>query len=306
MTVGHRIEDIWQGDKNQAWSLVRLHPVGEAGRENNQAGNDGDEGIQRGDGDGLAQQRCLFIDIASEDRHGADAHTEGEERLVHGLCHHVEKSDFPNRIHIWYQIKLQSFRAIFQEDTVDGQNDHDDEQGNHHEFGDFFDPILKSEGTDGESQYDDDKRKKYHGRRTLGQVLKGSNHSFGGCVVELSGQHSVEIIQHPAGDGGVEEHQHIICHESQFAVEMPFAAGLLKDVKGADRRGAAGPSDGQLHGHDRNPENHKKKEIQKNKDRSPVVSHNVWETPYISYADGASRRNQDKAKATFEFFSFHV
>lgn len=46
MSVGHRIEDIWQGDKNQAWSLVRLHPVGEAGRENNQAGNDGDEGIQ--------------------------------------------------------------------------------------------------------------------------------------------------------------------------------------------------------------------------------------------------------------------
>ena len=75
--AGHRV-------KQQARPGSDLQPVGEAGREDDDAGQHRDKGVQQDDMDRFAHQRAVLADIAAEDRHAAHADRQREEGLIHG------------------------------------------------------------------------------------------------------------------------------------------------------------------------------------------------------------------------------
>ena len=60
-------KNVGQGDEDEAGAAGLVHTVSEAGREDDEAGGDGDEGIQHHDANALAQQGVLFADVAAED-----------------------------------------------------------------------------------------------------------------------------------------------------------------------------------------------------------------------------------------------
>ena len=107
------------------------------------------------------------------------------------------------------------------------------------------------------------------------------------------------------GDDTVKEHQNVVGNYGQFSVKVPFASRFFQNVKGADGRSAACPSDGKFHGHNRNAENSQKQKIKQNKNTSAVVSYHVGETPHIADTDGASGRDENEPKTAFKLFSLH-
>ena len=82
--AAHVVEDSRHGIEQQRRAGVDFDAVGEAGREHDEAGHDGDKRVHQNDVDGFTHQGALLADVAAEDRHGTDADAQGEERLVHG------------------------------------------------------------------------------------------------------------------------------------------------------------------------------------------------------------------------------
>ena len=80
----HVVEHGGHGIEEQGGAGVDFDAVGEAGREHDEAGQDGHQGVQGDDVDGFAHQGAFLADVAAEDGHGADADAPAEERLVHG------------------------------------------------------------------------------------------------------------------------------------------------------------------------------------------------------------------------------
>ena len=148
----HVGEDVGQGDEDQAGTGGLVHTVGETGREDDEASRDGHEGIQRHDADGLAQQSVFLADVAAEDGHGTDAKAQGEEGLIHGTHQRIDHADLFHAGKVRHEIEAQALLSAGHEQTVDGQNDHDDEQSDHHDLGHPLQTILQALGTDQDAE----------------------------------------------------------------------------------------------------------------------------------------------------------
>ena len=120
------VEHVGQRHEDQARPGVRADAVGEAGREDDQARRDGDDGVERRDDDRLARQGAVASDVAAEDRHAADAQAEGEERLPHGGVDAVPKPVRHEVFKIRIQVEVQALLRPGQGHGPDGQGDHDE------------------------------------------------------------------------------------------------------------------------------------------------------------------------------------
>ncbi len=107
-TAVHFIENVGQGDKNKAWTRARLNPERETGRENDDTCHEGDKGIQCADVQSFAGKRFFLIEVRAENHHAAHADAESEERLVHGVVNHIEKTRFLNFFKVRGEIKRQA------------------------------------------------------------------------------------------------------------------------------------------------------------------------------------------------------
>ena len=85
----HLPEDDRKRDEHERGALIGADAVGEAGGEDDESREYGDDGVQRRHGDGLARQRALLSDVAAEDLHGRDTERKREERLPHGSVNGV-------------------------------------------------------------------------------------------------------------------------------------------------------------------------------------------------------------------------
>ena len=65
--AAHSVEDVGQRDEEQVRAGVRLDAKAEAGREDNQAGNDSYEGIEEHNPQCLVSELLLLADVAAED-----------------------------------------------------------------------------------------------------------------------------------------------------------------------------------------------------------------------------------------------
>ncbi len=222
------IENIWQRHENKARSAVGIDTIGKTGRKDDQAGNNRNKSIQNGYIHGFAQKRPFFPDVASEDCHGADAQAERKESLGHCAAQHIADAKLRHPAEIRQKIEEEPFGSAFQGNAVDCENDHNGKQSQHHEFGDLFQTVLQSYGTDPESKQYDDGHKTDHpigiGQHVFKNFPDGLHIRAGKGAVG----HIKEVMKHPSRNRGVKHHQQIIAGHRRISVQMPFLPRFLQ------------------------------------------------------------------------------
>jgi len=305
LTHGNVVEHIGKGHEDQGGTALDIHAVGRTGGEDDQTGAQGHHGVQHADTDRFAHQGVVFTDVAAENGHGADAQTQGEEGLIHCTDKHVEDAFLLHLGEGGDQVELQTLAAALQEQTVGGQDPHQNDQTQHHPLGDPLQALLDTHGNDGEAAdyHDAHVNSHLHG---VGQ--HSGEHGFCGSGVKTrkdAGGSVHEVLQHPAGDGGVEHHQDDIADEADVAVPAPFAAGLQLRIhlQGALLCGAA---HGEFHGQHRHTQNQQEDQIDQYEGAAAVLTSHPGKFPDIADADGTACTEQDEAKTAAEVFSLHI
>ena len=301
----HIGEDVGQGDEDEAGAAGLVHTVSEAGREDDEAGGDGDEGIQHHDADALAQQGVLFADVAAEDGHCTDAEAQGEERLIHGPHQRIDDAHFLHPLKVGYEEEGQALLCAGHEHAVDCQHHHDDQQGDHHDFRDFFEAVLQAAGADEDADGHNDHHPEAHGQRACQHLGELTGHLVGVKAHQLTGSGHVEVVEHPTGHRGVEHHQQVAADEGEVAVDVPLLTGLFEGLIGAHRALVAGTAHGELHGHDGQTQNDEEQQVEQHKSAAAALTCHVGELPHISDADRAASGKEDEPESRFEFFAFH-
>ena len=295
----HVGEDVGQGDEDQAGTGGLVHTVGETGREDDEAGRDGHEGIQRHDADGLAQQSVFLADVAAEDGHGTDAKAQGEESLIHGTHQRIDHADLFHAGKVRHEIEAQALLSAGHEQAVDSQNDHDDEQSDHHDLGHPLQTILQALGTDQDAERHHEDHPERHDAGACQHLAEGIRYLVCIQTGQLSGGSHVKIVQHPACNGGVEHHQQITADEGEIAVDVPLLARLFQRLIGAHRALAAGAAHCKLHGHNGQAQNDEEQQIEQHEGTAAALPRHIGKFPDVSDADGTARREQDEAQPRF-------
>jgi len=178
-------------------------------------------------------------------------------------------------------------------------NQHKDqyEQGAHHPFADLFQTALQAAPADDKARQRDDGHPENHLDRVREHLAKDACGLLGGQAVKTAGQEAEEVVDHPAGDGGVVHHQQHTARHAEPAVDMPLAAPGLQRLVGAARRAAARTANGQLHRQDRQTHEHQKEQVEQHKDAAAVLAGDCGEAPDVADADSTARADQNEAKA---------
>ena len=144
---------------------------------------------------------------------------------------------------------------------VGGQYNHQHNQEGHHNLGDAFNAGLDAQIADTEAGENDDNHIACHGYRVAQQTAEHVANTF--CVQshEAADSHFVEIIQHPAGNCGVEHHQENIAGNSTVFIKMPFCTGRLQYVEGFCRAAYTRTADRKFRYHDGQAQKQQKAKI---------------------------------------------
>ena len=298
------VEHVGQSHENQCGAAVHIHAVGKAGGEDDEARAQSHHGIQQADPDGFAHEGVVFADVAAENRHGADAETQGEEGLIHGAYDHITHPDVRHSLKIRDQVEGQTLGAAGQGHAVEGKYPHEKNQGHHHPLGDTFQTLLDAKRYDGEAEHHNDAHIECHfagGRQHFPKFCFNSG-GVQPCVYASGGVH--KILEHPAGYGGVEHHQHDIAQQAHIAVPAPFASGLQLPIH---FQGAflSGPAHGKFHGQHRNAQRQKKQKIDQHKRTAAVLPGHPWEFPDVADADGTACAEEEEAQPASQMLTLH-
>lgn len=300
-TAGSHVgENLRQGNEDQGRSLVRMHVVGKAGRENDESRQEGHEGIQRRNTDSLAGEGEVIGHVAAENFKGCNPQGQCEEGLVHSCRCHIADARFHGPVPVREEVEFQSRFSSFQEKAVERQHHDKDKEAGHHDLRNPFHPVMEAQSADQETENHGEGHEDAHFPGVPQHGGKYAGNGILGDTLERAGQEFPEIPQHPAGDGGVVHHEEIAAGDAEPAMDMPVAAGLFQCLIGLHRTLAAAPAYGQFHGHDGNPHEEKEAEIKQYKYGAPVFAGNVGKFPYITYADGTSCTDEQEPQAGFE------
>ena len=141
-SAGHVIENSRHGIEQQARPCGYFKVIGEAGRENNHACEEGYQGIQNDDMNRFAHQGAFLADIAAEDCHAAHTCGQGEECLIH-CANHNGAFDFGK---IGFQVEAHTLACTAQQQAMYRQREHQHQKGSHHIFRDAFQTTLQVKG----------------------------------------------------------------------------------------------------------------------------------------------------------------
>ena len=130
-------------------------------------------------------------------------------------------------------------------------------------------------------------------------------HALGGHAGEGAGDELHRVIEHPAGDGGVVHHQHVVADEAQPAVDLPAFMLFVQRAVRRDHALTAAAAYCQLHRHNGNAHDDEEQQIKDHKNAAAVGAAHVGEFPDVADADGAARAHQQKAEARLKALSFH-
>lgn len=241
--------------------------------------------------------------IAAEDFHGGDAQAQGKEGLVHGGHDHIADADLRGPLKVRYQIEFHALHSAVQGQAVDGQNDDQCQQADHHPLADPLQPLLQTEAAHDEARQHDD----YH----IERHLAGIGQHIGPDCVYIRGLHAAEgaggeleaVTQHPAGDRGVVHHQQAAPDYAQPAVDVPAAALGLQGLVAQHGALAAGTAHRQLHGQNGNPHDDQGDDVEQHEYAAAVDTGDVGEFPHIADADGAAGAYQNESQPGSEIFA---
>ena len=191
-------------------------------------------------------------------------------------------------------------------------NQHKDQykQCAHHPFADLFQTALQAAPADDKARQRDDDHPENHLDRVREHLAKDACGLLGGQAVKAAGQEAEEVVDHPAGDGGVVHHQQHTARHAEPAVDMPLTALRLQRLVRGACCAAARPADCQLHRQHRQPHKHQKKQVEQHKDTAAALARDGGKPPDIADADRAAGADKDEAKARAEalslFLGFHT
>ena len=302
----HVVEDVGQGDEHQAGTGICFHTEGGAGREDDQTGGEGHEGVQADDVDSLAHQRTLLLQVAAEDGHGADAQAQGEEGLVHGSDHDVAHTGFGEAVPAGQQVELQTLSGTVQHAAVDSQHDHDGQQSQHHPLGDPLQTALQAERADDGCHCHDGDGVESHGTVVLGHGREHAGDAIGIQTDKLTQGGVHKVLDHPAGDGAVAHQQDDVAGKSEVAVDMPLGTLIFQFLIHQDGALLGCAAHCKFHSHNGQTQQDQACQIDQNKDRTAVLAGDIGEFPDVADADGTAGAEQDEAEAASEMFALHI
>ena len=96
---------------------------------------------------------------------------------------------------------------------------------------------------------------------------------------QLPGGKLDEVVQHPAGHGGVVHHQQVAACHAEPAVDVPLAAGRLQGLIALHRALAAGAAHGQLHGQNGHAHDDQEHQVEQDEQAAAVLPGQEREPP---------------------------
>ena len=247
----------------------------------------------------------LLADVAAKDGHCADAKAQGEEGLIHGGHQCVDHAHLFHPLEVRHKEEAQALLCTGHEQAVDGQHHHDHQQGDHHDLGHALKAVLQALGTHKNAQRHNKDHPEGHNTGACQHFGELTGHLIGVQTRQLAGCGHVEIVQHPACNGGVEHHEQIAAHEGKIAVDVPLLARFFQCLIGPHRALAGSTPHRELHRHDGQAQNDQKEQVEQHKCAAAALTGNIRELPHVADADGTACRKQNEAQPGLQFFSFH-
>ena len=240
--------------------------------------------------------------VGSEDQHGTDADGQGEESLAHGGVNYVAPAQPVHGFPVGDQIELDAFFRSVQEQGMGSQDNHEQQQGGHHPFGDPFHPVLDTQVTYGKAQQTGDHHPEQQGGRVLQHGAERSSDELGGSPYECALDVEPAVVDHPAGDRGVIHHQHVAAHDADALEPVPAGARRFQNFEASGSAAAAAPADGKFADHHRDAHDQQEHQINQDEGGSAELAAQVREFPHVPDADGAAGTDQDEAQPGAEGF----
>ena len=247
----------------------------------------------------------LLADVAAKNRHSTDAQAQGEEGLIHRTHQGVDDANLLHAAKVRHQEEGKTLLCAVHEEAVHGQNDHDEEQGDHHALGHTLQTILQALSADQNAQNDHEHHPEGHNAGACQHLGELACHLVCVQAGELSGGSHIKIVQHPACNGGVEHHQQVTADQGEVAMDMPLLARLFQHLIGPHRAFAAGTAHSKFHGHNGQTQNDQKQQVKQYKGSSAALTCHIRKFPHVANADGTACRQQDEAQPRFQRFTFH-
>ena len=302
----HLLKNAGKRDEHEARAAAGLDAKGKAGGEDDEAGHEGDEGVNAGDAYGLAGKRAVFAQVTAENQHAARTDGQREERLAHGGVHGVHgvaQTLAEELVEVGQQVEGQAVHAAGQGDCAHAQHEHDDEQRAHHDFRDALHTLLQAEAADEHAQHHDDGHVHEHlagaGEQRvedLAALFRRDAGELPGCALHHEGEH-------PARHRGVEHHEQVVADQAKPLDAVPLGALGLERVVAAGDALLACAAGGELHHQDRQAEDEKKHQVHKDERAAAVLAGDIGEAPDVAQADGAACAYQDEAEPRGEFLA---
>ena len=280
--AAHSVEHVGQRDEEQVRAGVRLNAEAKAGGEDNQTGDNRNEGVQCHDIHRFTRQALLLADVAAEDSERADAQAQREEGLAHSSKDNLADAMLHNLVEIRIEIILQTGIAARQHDGVDSKHQHEHEQAGHHHFCDALYAIFYAQIADAEAGEDNGNHVTCHRHRIAQQRTEYAADALGIKTGEAAYCHFIEVIQHPAADGGIEHHEDDVAGDGAIFIKMPFSSLRLQNIEGFGSAACAGTANGKLCYHDGQAQKQQKAQIDEHEGSTAVLTSDKGEAPYVS------------------------
>ena len=280
--AAHSVEYVGQRDEEQVRAGVRLNAEAEAGREDNQTGDNRNEGVQCHDIHRFTRQALLLADVAAEDSERADAQAQREEGLAHSGEDNLAHAMLQNPIEIRIEIIFQPGFTARQHDGVDSKHQHEHEQAGHHCFRDALYAIFYAQIADAEAGDDNGNHVTCHRHRIAQQRTEDAADALSIKADKAAYSHFIEVIQHPAADGGIEHHEDDVAGDGAIFIKMPFSSLRLQNIKGFGSTAHTGAANGKLCYHDGQAQKQQKAQIDEHEGSTAVLTSDKGEAPYVS------------------------
>ena len=184
---------------------------------------------------------------------------------------------------------------------MDGEHNDQRKQREHHDLADALESVLQAERADQEARDNDQLRPERHLTGVREHRAEFADNGFGiHPGMERAGEEFAEIVDHPAGDGGIVHHEQEAANQAEPAVDVPFLAGFFKVFVRQDGTLFAGAAHGQLHRQHRHAHDEQADQIDEDEKAAAVLAGDIREAPDVADADGAAGADEQEAQSGTE------
>ena len=232
------------------------------------------------------------------------AETQCEKSLPERGDDDIEQADGFQRLQRRLQIEAQTGGGAGQRAAADAEAEQQQEQSGHHQLGDPLHSLLQSEvagdRTDQNGQQHISDIASRRGEKTV-EITDDF------LFIPQSGHRTVQVVDrigdHPAGHGGVEDHQESAAGEEHRSRPVPLeGTSLRQGLVGAIEIAPAGAAERKLHHHHGKAEHEQENQIDQYEKRAAVLAGHERKTPDVAETDRASRGQQDEAEPGTQCF----